>query len=50
MLIVDQALAAKGIEVITAAVPPSGRIEERAKRLAERIEEKAGGRAVNIIA
>ena len=47
---VTEALASKGIEVITATVPPSGRIEERAKRLAESIERKAGGKAVNIIA
>ena len=47
---ITDALAAKGVEVITAEVPPSGRIEVRAQRLAEAIERKAGGRAVNIIA
>lgn len=47
---IKQALAAKDIEVITAAVPPSGRIEVRAQRLAESIEKQAGGKAVNIIA
>lgn len=40
----------KGIKVITATVPPSGSIQDRAKKLAEQIEEKAEGKAVNIIA
>lgn len=47
---ITEALAAKGIEVITANVPPSGRIEVRAERLAESIERQASGKAVNIIA
>ena len=47
---ISEALAAKGVEVITAAVPPSGRIEVRAQRLAESIERKAGEKSVNIIA
>lgn len=47
---IEEALATKGIEVITATVPPSGRIEVRAQRLAEDIEMKAKGKAVNIIA
>lgn len=47
---IEEALAAKGVEVITATVPPSGRVEVRAARLAEDIERKAGGKAVNIIA
>lgn len=47
---ITQALAAKNIEVITAAVPPSGSIERRAEKLAETIKLKAGGKAVNIIA
>lgn len=47
---ITQALSAKGVEVITAAVPPSGSIEMRAARLAETIESKAHGKAVNIIA
>lgn len=47
---ITQALAAKNIEVITAAVPPSGSIEKRAAKLAETIALKANGKAVNIIA
>jgi hypothetical protein len=47
---ITQALAAKGVEVITASVPPSGSIERRAAKLAEVIEAKAHGKAVNIIA
>lgn len=47
---ITEALAAKGVEVITAAVPPSGRVEVRAQYLAEAIEAKAKGKAVNVIA
>ena len=47
---ITEALSAKGVEVITAAVPPSGAIEARAQKLAETIESKAGGKSVNIIA
>lgn len=47
---ITEALAAKGIEVITATVPPSGSIEARAAKLAESIERKAKGKSVNIIA
>ena len=47
---ITEALNAKGVEVITATVPPSGRIETRAERLAESIERQAAGKAVNIIA
>jgi hypothetical protein len=47
---ISQALRAKGVEVITASVPPSGSIEARAARLAEVIEAKANGKAVNVIA
>lgn len=47
---ITQALAAKGVEVVTAVVPPSGSIEARAAKLAEAIEAKANGKAVNIIA
>ena len=47
---IRQALAAKGIEVITATVPPSGSIEARAQRLSEDIEAKAKGKSVNIVA
>lgn len=47
---IEEALATKGIEVITATVPPSDRIEVRAQRLADDINAKAKGKAVNIIA
>ncbi|KAF2767036.1 alpha/beta-hydrolase [Teratosphaeria nubilosa] len=47
---ITEALAQRDVEVITAVVPPSGSIEARAKKLAESIETKAGGKAVNIIA
>jgi triacylglycerol lipase len=47
---IREALARKGIEVITATVPASGSIEARAAKLAESIEEKAKGKSVNIIA
>ncbi len=47
---ITEALAAKGVEVITASVPASGRIEVRAQMLAEIIERKAKGKSVNIIA
>lgn len=40
----------KGIEVITATVPPSGSIEARAEELAKDIAAGAQGKAVNIIA
>ncbi|KAJ5893048.1 hypothetical protein N7504_009739 [Penicillium tannophilum] len=47
---IKEALSAKGIEVITATVPPSGSIEERAEALAREIEAGARGKDVNIIA
>ncbi|KAF2676966.1 alpha/beta-hydrolase [Lentithecium fluviatile CBS 122367] len=47
---ITDALSRKGIEVIVAAVPPSGSIEARAQQLADSIAEKAGGKDVNIIA
>ncbi|XXH03751.1 hypothetical protein Hte_010157 [Hypoxylon texense] len=47
---ITDALKANGIEVITAAVPPSGSIEQRAERLARGISEVAGDKSVNIIA
>lgn len=47
---ITEALRAKGVEVIICKVPASGSIEARAARLAEDIEEKAGGKSVNIIA
>ncbi|KAJ6018155.1 hypothetical protein N7451_001534 [Penicillium sp. IBT 35674x] len=47
---IKEALSAKGIEVITATVPPSASIEERAEALAREIEAGARGKDVNIIA
>ncbi|KAI9835423.1 MAG: hypothetical protein M1819_002341 [Sarea resinae] len=47
---ITEALAAKGIEVITASVPASGSIEERAEKLGKDIAKKASGKQVNIIA
>ncbi|KAG9526354.1 alpha/beta-hydrolase, partial [Aureobasidium melanogenum] len=47
---IREALAAKGIEVITATVPSSGSIEARAQKLSEDIHKKAKGKSVNIIA
>lgn len=46
---IKEALTANNIEVITASVPPSASIEERAARLSDDIEKKAGGKSVNII-
>ncbi|GME36021.1 Triacylglycerol lipase [Neofusicoccum parvum] len=47
---IKDALEAKDIEVITAAVPPSGSVEARAAKLGESIAERAQGKSVNIIA
>jgi triacylglycerol lipase len=47
---IKEALTARGIEVITATVPPSGSIEARAEELARDIEIGARGKDVNIIA
>ncbi|KAJ5782122.1 hypothetical protein N7457_003896 [Penicillium paradoxum] len=47
---IKEALTARGVEVITATVPPSGSIEERAAELARDIEAGARGKDVNIIA
>lgn len=47
---ITEALTANGIEVILTSVPPSASIEERAAKLSEDIEQKAGGKSVNIIA
>jgi triacylglycerol lipase len=47
---ITDALAHKGIEVIVAAVPPSGSIEARSAKLADSIALKAKGKQVNIIA
>lgn len=47
---ITDAMRANGIEVITASVPASGSIEERAKKLGKDIAEKANGKSVNIVA
>jgi triacylglycerol lipase len=47
---ITEAMRANGIEVITASVPASGSIEERALKLGQDIAEKANGKSVNIIA
>lgn len=47
---ITEALTANGIEVIIASVPASASIEDRAARLSTEIENKAGGKSVNIIA
>lgn len=47
---IKEALSAQNIEVITASVPPSGSIEQRAAKLAKDIETHAYGRSVNIVA
>lgn len=47
---ITEALAAKGVEVITATVPAAGSIEQRAQKLGESIARKAKGRSVNIVA
>ncbi|KAF3760828.1 alpha/beta-hydrolase, partial [Cryphonectria parasitica EP155] len=47
---IKDALIANGNEVLTATVPPSGSIEERAAKLREHILANSKGRPVNIIA
>lgn len=47
---IKEALTAQNATVITASVPPSGSIEQRAAKLARDIEAQAQGRSVNIIA
>ena len=47
---ITEALSTNGIEVITASVPPSASIEERAARLGRHIAKKAAGKNVNIVA
>ncbi|KAI1372917.1 putative triacylglycerol lipase [Hypoxylon crocopeplum] len=47
---ITDALRANGVEVITAAVPPSGSIEQRAEKLAHGIAKVAQDKSVNIIA
>lgn len=47
---ITEALIANGNEVILTSVPPSASIEERAAKLSDDIEKKAGGKSVNIIA
>jgi hypothetical protein len=46
---VREAFEAIGVEVLITRVPASASIEERAKILCERIEEKMKGREINII-
>jgi hypothetical protein len=47
---IKEALSHKGIDVMVAAVPPSGSIEARAEKLAQSIARTAKGKEVNIIA
>lgn len=47
---IKEALTAHGTEVLTATVPPSGSIEERAAKLREHILANSKGRPVNIVA
>ena len=47
---ITEALTSNGVEVILTHVPPAASIEERAAKLSEDIEKKAGGKSVNIIA
>ncbi|KAJ5573144.1 hypothetical protein N7450_010128 [Penicillium hetheringtonii] len=47
---IREALTARGVDVITATVPPSASIEQRAEELARDIEAGAKGKDVNIIA
>jgi triacylglycerol lipase len=47
---ISEALIANGVDVITATVPASGSIEQRAEKLGEHIARVAGGKSVNIIA
>ncbi|KAI2470943.1 alpha/beta-hydrolase [Annulohypoxylon bovei var. microspora] len=47
---ISDALKANGIQVITATVPPSGSIQQRAEKLAHGIAQVAQGKSVNIIA
>lgn len=43
-------MSANGIEIITASVPASASIEERAAKLSNDIMSKAHGKSVNIVA
>jgi triacylglycerol lipase len=47
---ITEAMKANGMEVITASVPATGSIEERALKLGKDIAAKADGKSVNIIA
>lgn len=47
---ITEALIQNGNEVILTSVPPSASIEDRAAKLSDDIEKKAGGKSVNIIA
>ncbi|KAK6539565.1 hypothetical protein TWF694_009776 [Orbilia ellipsospora] len=46
---INEALQANNCDVIVTAVPPSASIEKRAETLMRSIEERAGGREVNIV-
>lgn len=47
---ITESLRTNGIEVITASVPASASIEQRAAKLSIEIENKAHGKSVNIVA
>jgi triacylglycerol lipase len=47
---IREAMSLNGIEVITASVPASASIEERAEKLYDDVKVKGRGRDVNIIA
>lgn len=47
---ITHAMTANGIQIITAQVPATGSIEERAFKLGQDIASKADGKSVNIIA
>ncbi|KAI0134601.1 triacylglycerol lipase [Xylariales sp. AK1849] len=47
---ISEALTANGVEVITATVPASGSIEQRAEKLGQHIARLAQGKSVNIVA
>lgn len=47
---ITEVLASNGVEVITASVPASASIEQRAERLGRDINKKAAGKSVNIVA
>lgn len=47
---IKDALAAKGVKVFVASVPPSHSIQDRAEKLAKDVSEVAKGQSVNIVA